>query len=282
MPRAKASHIGMDANLTLFQLPEAAVRLVVFASVLAAMALWELAAPKRRQEVPRLLRWSNNLALVVVDSILVRLAFPLTAAAFAALMQQKGWGLFNFAGLPQWLSIILALLLLDLVIYVQHIVFHRVPILWRLHRMHHADTEIDVTTGLRFHPLEILLSMALKFIVVAAIGAPPVAVLLFEIILNAASLFNHSNVRLPHGVDGLLRLLVVTPDMHRVHHSVVPVETNSNYGFNVPWWDRLFGTYRPQPQAGHDGMTIGLPLFRSKREAWIDRMLLQPFRSPRR
>ncbi len=272
----------MDANLTLFQLPEATLRLAVFASVLAAMALWELAAPKRRQEVPRLLRWSNNLALVAVDSILVRLAFPLTAAAFAGLMQQNGWGLFNFAGLPQWLSIILALLLLDLVIYGQHIVFHRVPILWRLHRMHHADTEIDVTTGLRFHPLEILLSMALKFIVVAAIGAPPVAVLLFEIILNAASLFNHSNVRLPQGVDRLLRLLVVTPDMHRVHHSVVPVETNSNYGFNVPWWDRLFGTYRPQPQAGHDGMTIGLPQFRSRREAWIDRMLLQPFRSPPR
>lgn len=260
-------------------LTEPALRLGVFLAVLAGMAAWELAAPKRRQEMPRLLRWSNNLALVALDTVLLRLFLPLTAVAFAGLVQQNGWGVLNWMELPAWLAVLLALLVLDLAIYAQHVVFHKVPLLWRLHRMHHADTEIDVTTGLRFHPIEILLSMLIKFAVILAIGASPLAVLLFEIILNAAALFNHSNVRLPVRFDALLRLLIVTPDMHRVHHSVERRETDSNYGFNVPWWDRLFGTYTPQPQAGHLGMTIGLRQFRGRREAWLDRMLLQPFRS---
>lgn len=243
------------------------------------MALAETLAPKRRQHVPRLLRWSNNLALVMLDTFLLRLVFPLTAAAFAVTLQSKAIGLFNIVTVPAWLALTVSLLVLDLAIYVQHVVFHKVPLLWRLHRMHHADTEIDVTTGLRFHPLEILISMALKFAVIALLGAPPLAVLLFEIILNAAALFNHSNTRLPQSADRFLRLFIVTPDMHRVHHSDIQRETDSNYGFNLPWWDRLFGTYTAEPQNGQQGMTIGLTQFRAEREAWLDRMLTLPFRN---
>ena len=263
---------------TYLQPREQAIRLSIFLAVLAIMALAEWLAPKRRQHVPKLLRWSNNLALVAVDSFLLRLVLPLTAAAFAAAVQIKGYGLLNTFALPSWLSLVLSLLALDLAIYAQHVVFHKVPVLWRLHRMHHADTEIDVTTGLRFHPVEILLSMALKFAVIALIGAPPAAVLLFEIILNGAALFNHSNVRLPARVDALLRLFIVTPDMHRVHHSDVRTETDSNYGFNLPWWDRMFGTYVAEPAKGQQGMTIGLSQFRSPRELWLDRLLSQPLR----
>ena len=172
------------------------------------------------------------------------------------------------------------MILLDLAIYGQHVIFHAVPVLWRLHRMHHADTEFDVTTGLRFHPLEIVLSMGIKFVVVVALGAPAVAVLIFEVVLNGTSLFNHGNVRMPAGVDRVLRWILVTPDMHRVHHSIHRDETDSNFGFNVPWWDRLFGTYRAQPRDGHDGMTIGIDRFRPPRDAWLDRMLLQPLAGP--
>ena len=188
--------------------------------------------------------------------------------------QSKGWGLFNILPLPAWLAIPAAVLLLDLTIYGQHVAFHAVPLLWRLHRMHHADLEFDVTTGLRFHPGEILLSMAIKFAAVAVLGAPPLAVLIFEILLNATSLFNHGNVRLPLGLDRILRLIVVTPDMHRVHHSIDRRETDSNFGFNVPWWDRLFGTYRAQPALGHERMTIGIDKFRDPRELRLDRMLV--------
>jgi sterol desaturase/sphingolipid hydroxylase (fatty acid hydroxylase superfamily) len=178
------------------------------------------------------------------------------------------------------LAVLLSILLLDLAIYLQHVLFHAVPGLWRLHRMHHADLEFDVTTGLRFHPVEIVLSMVIKLAVVAALGAPAVAVLLFEVLLNATALFNHGTIRLPAGWDRVLRWVMVTPDMHRVHHSVIPAETNSNFGFNLPWWDRLLGTYRAQPKAGHDGMTIGIKQFRTRRDLWLDRMLLQPLRSP--
>jgi sterol desaturase/sphingolipid hydroxylase (fatty acid hydroxylase superfamily) len=272
----------MDMEWAAGSSSETSWRLGMFLAVLGLMAVWELAAPRRRQEMPRLLRWSNNLALVALDTLLLRLVFPLTAVAFAGLVQQNGWGLLNWLALPGWLSALIAMLLLDLAIYGQHVMFHKVPLLWRLHRMHHADTEIDVTTGLRFHPIEILLSMLIKFAVIAALGASPLAVLLFEIILNAASLFNHSNIRLPEKLDAGLRLILVTPDMHRVHHSVERAETDSNYGFNVPWWDRMFGTYRPQPAAGHLGMSIGQRQFRSRRDAWLDRMLLQPFRSASR
>lgn len=257
---------------------EPLLRLAVFLSVLVAMAGWELAAPRRRQDIPRVLRWTNNLALVVVDTIILRLTFPILAVGLALIAQERGWGLFNALDLPLWLAVLLSILLLDLAIYVQHVLFHAVPGLWRLHRMHHADLEFDVTTGLRFHPVEIVLSMGIKLAVVAALGAPAVAVLLFEVLLNATALFNHANIRLPGGLDRVLRWFVVTPDMHRVHHSVIPSETNSNFGFNLPWWDRLLGTYRAQPKAGHDGMTIGIEQFRTPRDLWLDRMLVQPLR----
>lgn len=259
---------------------EAQVRLVVFLGVLAAMALWELAAPRRRQEIPRLIRWTNNLALVVVDTVILRLCFPVLAVELALIAATSGWGLFNGLDLPSWLKILLSIVLLDFAIYLQHVLFHAVPPLWRLHRMHHADLEFDVTTGLRFHPVEILLSMVIKLAVVAALGAPVVAVLIFEVLLNATAMFNHSNVRLPPYVDNLLRWFVVTPDMHRVHHSVVPIETNSNFGFNLPWWDMLMGTYRPQPHAGHEAIKLGIEQFRTTRDLWLDRMLVQPLRGP--
>jgi sterol desaturase/sphingolipid hydroxylase (fatty acid hydroxylase superfamily) len=252
----------------------------VFLVVLAGMAVWELAAPRRRQEIPRLLRWTNNLALVVLDTVVLRLAFPVLAVGVAIIAEQRDWGLFNALELPFWLSVTLSILLLDLAIYLQHVLFHAVPALWRLHRMHHADLEFDVTTGVRFHPVEILLSMAIKLAVVAALGAPALAVLMFEILLNATALFNHANIQLPSRVDRVLRWFVVTPDMHRVHHSVIRAETNSNFGFNLPWWDRLFGTYRAQPREGHAGMTVGIEQFRTRRDLWLDRMLLQPVRGP--
>ncbi len=257
---------------------EPQLRLVAFMGILIAMAIWEVAAPRRRAEIPRLLRWSNNIALVALDTVLVRLAFPLVAVGLAAIAEANGWGLLNHLGAPVWVAIPVAILTLDLAIYLQHVLFHAVPALWRLHRMHHADLEIDVTTGLRFHPLEILLSMGIKLAAVMALGPPAVAVLLFEVLLNATSMFNHSNIRLPLRADAVLRLLVVTPDMHRVHHSIHPNETNSNYGFNFPWWDRLLGTYLPQPRDGHEGMTIGIGQFRTRRDLWLDRMLLQPLR----
>ncbi|WP_439633543.1 sterol desaturase family protein [Glycocaulis sp.] len=257
---------------------EPLLRLAAFAGVLAAMMVWELAAPRRRREIPRLVRWSNNLAVVVLDTAILRLAFPLLAVAFALWAEGAGWGLFNVLGAPLWLALPLSVLLLDLVIYGQHVMLHKVPVLWRFHRMHHADLEFDVTTGLRFHPGEIVLSMIIKLAVVGLLGAPALAVLVFEVLLNATSMFNHSNIRLPCGLDRVLRLFVVTPDMHRVHHSVLRHETDSNYGFNLPWWDRLFGTYRAQPEAGHDAMTIGIGQFREPRDLWLDRMLLQPFR----
>jgi sterol desaturase/sphingolipid hydroxylase (fatty acid hydroxylase superfamily) len=259
---------------------EPMLRIGVFLAVLLAMAVWEVAAPRRRQEIPRVIRWTNNLALVVVDTLILRLSFPILAVGLALIAEERGWGLFNALEVPLWLAVVLSILLLDLAIYLQHVLFHAVPALWRLHRMHHADLEFDVTTGLRFHPVEILLSMAIKLAVVAALGAPAVAVLIFEVLLNATAMFNHANIRLPAGVDRVLRWIVVTPDMHRVHHSVIPVETNSNFGFNLPWWDRLLGTYRAQPKAGHEGMTIGIEQFRTPRDLWLDRMLIQPLRGP--
>lgn len=259
---------------------EPVVRAAAFFVILLAMAAAEIASPRRRREIPRVLRWTNNLALVALDTAILRLLFPVLAVGLAGIAQARGFGLFNMVEAPPWLAILASIVLLDLVVYLQHVLFHAVPGLWRLHRVHHADLEIDVTTGLRFHPIEILLSMAIKLAAVAALGAPPVAVLLFEVILNGMAMFNHANVKLPERVDRALRLVLVTPDMHRVHHSIVPAETNSNYGFNLSWWDRLLGTYRPQPVAGHEGMTIGIELFRERRELWLDRMLTQPFRGP--
>ena len=257
---------------------EPLIRLAAFAGIFAAMAAWEILAPRRDQRLGRGTRWPGNIGIVVLDTALVRLVFPTTAVGLALVAEARGWGLFNAFGIPGWISVPIAVLGLDLVIYLQHVLFHAVPALWRLHRMHHADLEIDVTTGARFHPIEILLSMGIKLGVVAALGAPAVAVLAFEVLLNATSIFNHSNVRMPAWLDRVLRWIVVTPDMHRVHHSIVARETNSNFGFNLPWWDLLFGTYRDQPAAGHLGMTIGIEQFREPAEQRLDRMLTQPFR----
>ena len=261
---------------------EPIIRLTAFAGILAAMALWELLAPRRRQEIGRGRRWPNNLGVVVVDTLLVRLVFPTAAVGVALVAEERGWGLFHAFEVPYALALVASVVLLDLVIYLQHVLFHAVPILWRLHRMHHADLEFDVTTGIRFHPIEIILSMILKFGVVVALGAPAAAVLVFEVILNATSMFNHGNVQLPEKLDRVLRWMVVTPEMHRVHHSIVAREANSNFGFNLPWWDRLFGTYRLEPEAGHLGMTIGISQFRDPAELRLDRMLIQPFRDDTR
>jgi sterol desaturase/sphingolipid hydroxylase (fatty acid hydroxylase superfamily) len=211
----------------------------------------------------------------------VRLIFPTAAVGIALLAKGKGWGLFNVVAVPDWIAVVSAIIMLDLVIYAQHVLFHANPLLWRLHRMHHADLDIDVTTGVRFHPIEFLLSMVIKLGAVILLGAPALAVMIFEILLNATAMFSHSNVRLPQSLDGWLRRVMVTPDMHRVHHSVVTRETNSNFGFNLPWWDYLFGTYRAQPGAGHEEMTIGLPVYRDASELRLDRMLLQPLRNDR-
>jgi len=259
---------------------EPMVRMGVFLAILVAMALWEVAAPRRRREIPRLLRWSNNLGVVVIDTVAVRLVFPVVAVGLALLADEGGWGLLNVLSAPAWLAFVVSVLALDFAIYLQHVLFHAVPGLWRLHRMHHADLEFDVSTGLRFHPVEILLSMGIKLAVVAALGPPAAAVLVFEVLLNATSMFNHANIRLPERVDRVLRLVVVTPDMHRVHHSIHPSETNSNFGFNLPWWDRLLGTYRPQPREGHERMTLGIEQFRTMRDLWLDRLLVQPLRGP--
>lgn len=259
---------------------EPTIRLVAFLGVLAAMAFWEIAAPRRRRDIPRVVRWTNNLALVALDTAILRLTFPILAVGLAAMAEGRGWGLFNNIDAPGWFAIVASMLLLDLAVYLQHVMFHAVPGLWRLHRMHHADLDFDATTGLRFHPVEILISMGIKLTVVAALGPPAVAVLLFEIILNGTALFNHANIDFPRPVDRILRWVVVTPDMHRVHHSVDPRETNSNFGFNLPWWDRLLGTYVAQPAKGHKGMEIGIEQFRTRRDLWLDRMLTQPLRGP--
>ena len=242
------------------------------------MAVWEVLAPRRARVMPRLQRWPGNLGIVVVNTLLLRVLFPVAAVGLAVVCQNQGWGVLNNLALPGWLLVLLAVVMLDLIIYWQHVLFHAVPLLWRLHRMHHTDLDLDVTSGARFHPVEIILSMLLKLLAVFVLGPPVVAVIIFEVLLNGAAMFNHSNISIPVSVDRVLRWFIVTPDMHRVHHSVLPDETNSNYGFNLPWWDRLFRTYKAQPAQGHAGMTIGLSEFRSKGDLRLDRMLCQPFK----
>jgi sterol desaturase/sphingolipid hydroxylase (fatty acid hydroxylase superfamily) len=259
---------------------EPAIRLVAFLGVFAAMAAAEARWPRRRRSWPRAARWPANIGIVVIDTLLLRLLLPAAAVGTAVLVAARGWGLLPALGLGGWPAAVAGFLALDLAIYLQHRAFHAVPLLWRLHRMHHADLDFDVTTAVRFHPLEILLSMAIKMAVVATVGVPVGAVVAFEVVLAATALFNHANLRLPDAVDAALRRVVVTPDMHRVHHSVRREETDSNFGFNLPWWDRLLGTYRARPADGHGGMTIGLPAFRDRRELGLGRLLTQPFRSP--
>ena len=261
---------------------EPAIRLGVFLAALVAMALWEALAPRRPRAFPRAARWPSNLGIVVLDTLVVRALFPIAAVGVAGFAAARNWGLFNLTSAPFWLAATLSVVALDFTIWAQHILFHRAPWLWRLHRMHHADLDYDVTTALRFHPGEIVLSVLIKMAAVLALGAPAASVVIFEIVLNALAMFNHANAGLPARVEPLVRALFVTPDMHRVHHSVVPAETNSNYGFNLSLWDRVFRTYRAAPAAGQEAMTIGLPIFRDRRELRIDRLLTQPWRSDER
>lgn len=261
---------------------ETAVRLGFFVGVFLAMALWETLAPRRARGFSRRARWPSNLAIVALDSLVVRVLFPVAAVGVAALAAARGWGLFNLLAAPAWLAIPLSLIALDFVIWAQHVAFHRIGLLWRFHRMHHADLDFDVTTALRFHPVEIVLSMLIKMAAVTALGAPAVAVLAFEVLLNALAMFDHSNASLPPRIDAIVRRLFVTPDMHRVHHSALPEETHSNFGFNLSIWDRMFGLYRAAPKAGQEGMTIGLPILRDPNELRLDRLLTQPWRAPER
>ena len=257
---------------------EGAIRFAMFLAVFGAVAVWEALAPRRKRSFGRLARWPHNLGLLLVDVALVRVLVLGAAIAVAMTAAGSGWGLLNALALPSWAAIAAGIALLDLAIYFQHVMFHAVPALWRLHRVHHADLDFDVTTGARFHPIEILISTAVKCAAIAALGAPVISVFVFEILLNATAMFNHANASLPQRLERWLRWLVVTPDMHRVHHSVRYEESSSNFGFNLPWWDRLFGTYRAQPRLGHAVMTIGVDAFRSSQDLRLDRLLVQPLR----
>ncbi|MCW8916532.1 MAG: sterol desaturase family protein [Magnetovibrio sp.] len=257
---------------------EPVIRLSAFIGIFAIMALAELLQPRRQLTVSKGLRWFSNLGIVALNTAIARVIFPMAPVAFAFLCAENGWGVLNLVEWNGWLKLALAVIALDFFIWLQHVMVHAIPMLWRLHRMHHADLDYDVTTGARFHPIEILLSFAIKFAVIALLGASPVAVLIFEVILNAMAMFNHANVRLPLGLDAVLRMLLVTPDMHRVHHSSIPQECNSNFGFNLSIWDRLFGTYTAQPSLGHENMQIGLDMFRKDKDERLDQMLIQPFR----
>ena len=259
-------------------LAQKTIRFAAFLAVFAAMALWESAMPRRRRSFPRTTRWPSNLGVAAINPLVEFYLISITPVGLAMLASARGWGLMNALGIRWTVAVVLTVVALDMVIYLQHVMFHAVPLLWRVHRMHHADLDFDVTTGIRFHPVEILLSLGIKLGAVAALGPPVAGVVAFEVALNTTSMFNHANVHIPERVDRLLRLLVVTPDMHRVHHSMLAPETNSNFGFNLPWWDRLFGTYRAQPRAGHKAMTIGLGQFREPVELRLDRMLWQPLR----
>lgn len=254
------------------------IRMGFFFGILIIMGIWETFSPRRKLTISRPLRWVNNLSLVFLNSFVVRLLFPLAAVGMAAFVTENGWGLFNYYQIPHTIAIIASIIIMDFIIYLQHVMVHAIPALWRLHRVHHADLDFDVTTGSRFHTLEILLSMLIKFATIVVLGPPVVAVIIFEVVLNLTAMFNHSNVKIPTSIDRVLRWFIVTPDMHRVHHSVEDDEANSNFGFNLPWWDRLFGTYIDQPRNGHEGMTIGIHKFRdSKQTAWLPAMLILPF-----
>ena len=257
---------------------EMVIRIGFFFGIFAVMAVWEVVAPRRALTISRAVRWANNLGLVFMNSIILRLIFPAAAVGMAAFTGEQGWGIFNYYDVSPVVAVVASVVAMDFVIYLQHVMVHAVPILWRLHRVHHADIDFDVTTGARFHTIEILLSMLIKFATIIVLGPPVVAVVIFEVVLNATAMFNHSNVRLPPGLDRVLRWFVVTPDMHRVHHSVEDDEANSNFGFNLPWWDRMHGTYRDQPRAGHENMQIGIHTYRNPRlVSWLHGMLLLPF-----
>lgn len=256
---------------------EAYIRLLAFAGLLVLFAVSEWLKPRRKLTVSKANRWFTNLAIVVLDSLLVRLLFPAAAVGFAFWAQARGVGVFNMVDAPFWLAMTASFLVLDFAIWLSHVLSHRIPLFWWFHRMHHSDRDIDVSTAIRFHPIEIIASMGWKVGWVIALGAPAAAVIIFETVLNGTAMFNHSNTRLSDRLDRLLRLIVVTPDMHRVHHSTRRNETDSNYGFNLPWWDRLFGTYVPQPALGHEEMQIGLPQWQDERPTRLLWALSVPF-----
>ncbi len=268
---------GVDTMREFVTEHEAILRMAFFAGIFLVLALAEWIAPRRALATSKAKRWFGNLGIVFIDSVLLRLLAPAGAVGISGWVEMQGWGVFHVADWPFWLEVTLTILALDLIIYLQHVMFHAVPVLWRLHMIHHADLDYDLTTGVRFHPLEILVSLGIKAGAILVLGATPVAVILFEILLNGTAMFNHGNFYIPIGVDRVLRLLVVTPDMHRVHHSVFPFETNSNFGFCLPWWDRLCGTYRSQPRNGHEDMTIGLNQFRDASRLTLPWLLILPF-----
>ncbi len=264
---------------TFVQDHEAIIRLGFFVGIFLVMATWEVLAPRRTRTLSRLVRWTNNLGLVALNTVVVRLIFPAAAVGMAAYASARDWGLLNHYDVPYWLAVVVAVVVLDFVIWLQHVMVHAIPVLWRIHRVHHADLDYDLTTGTRFHPIEIVLSMLIKFATIMVLGPPIVAVIIFEVILSGMAMFNHANVSLPAAVDRVVRWFVVTPDMHRVHHSIEDDETNSNFGFNLSCWDRLFGTYRDQPRGGHEGMTIGIRAFRTPGAvSWLPGLLALPFR----
>ncbi|MEH6547306.1 MAG: sterol desaturase family protein [Sneathiella sp.] len=256
---------------------EPVIRLSFFIGTLVAVGLWETLAPKRPPSVSKIWRWTNNFGIAFFNTFLLRILFPILAVSLAVIAKENGWGLLNMIHLPEAIAIVIAVILQDFVIYWQHVIFHRFPILWRLHKMHHADVDYDVSTGARFHPIEIILSMLLKLLVVLVLGPPVVAVIIFEILLSSIAMFNHANAGLPPSLDKIMRLFMVTPDMHRVHHSVIRAEHNHNFGFNLPWWDYIFGTYTAAPSQGHDKMTIGLDEYQGKRKQSVFWMLSLPF-----
>ncbi|MFQ5456775.1 MAG: sterol desaturase family protein [Nitrospirota bacterium] len=256
---------------------EISIRLSIFFIIFFLIAAWELITPRRRLIVSKMVRWYSNLGITFINSLLLRLLFPILGIGMAILAQERNWGLFNNFELSRRVVVVISVIVLDFAIYLQHIMFHAVPALWRLHRMHHTDMDFDVTTGSRFHPVEIILSMIIKLAAVVVLGPPSLAVLTFEVILNTTSMFNHGNIYIPAKIDHVLRWLIVTPDMHRVHHSIIHQETNSNFGFNLPWWDRLLGTYRDQPKSGHESMKIGIEAFREPKYLNLHWLLIQPF-----
>ncbi|MCP4669352.1 MAG: sterol desaturase family protein [Deltaproteobacteria bacterium] len=256
---------------------EGAIRLAFFIGIFVVVAIVELIVPRRPLTTSKATRWFGNIGIIFINTVLVRLLFSSGAVGVAIWVEGQGWGMLNRVELPFWLEVVLSIALLDFIIYLQHVMFHAVPLLWRLHMMHHADMDYDVTTGTRFHPVEILISMLIKTSAIMLLGAPALGVVIFEILLNGTAMFNHGNFFIHLGTDRVLRWFVVTPDMHRVHHSVFPSEANSNFGFNLPWWDRLMGTYRARPMRGHDGMTIGLNQFRDPSRLTLPWMLALPF-----
>ncbi len=268
----------MTQGISFFGFSEASIRLAIFFAVFGAMALWEFLDPWRDAKQGRAVRWPANLGIFAVDIVVARIVFPASAVGVAIWAQGQGYGLFPLLGLPSMAAGIVGFIALDLMVYAQHVMFHRLPVFWRVHRMHHADTELDVTSGFRFHPVEIIVSLATKAALIIILGVPPGAVIIFEIVLNGMALYNHSNVRLPESIERVLRWFVVTPEMHIIHHSTQRAETDSNFGFNLAIWDRLFGTYAHRPAAGYDGMVVGLDEFRDISEQRLDKLVTQPFR----